>query len=180
MIAIFLANGFEEIEAIVPRDLLKRANLDVKMVGVQAKTPESFSGLKINVDLEIDNINENQLKAIILPGGMPGTTNLDKNLKLKEIIKHCFDNEILICAICAAPLIIGKMGLLNGKTACCYPSFEENLKGAKISDESVCVDGKIITAKGPGSAFEFSFAIIEALRCKKEARIIGESIQYQS
>ncbi|MBQ2671505.1 MAG: DJ-1/PfpI family protein [Clostridia bacterium] len=180
MIYIFLADGFEEVEAITPRDILKRANINVQTVGLNKNSEvSSTSGLKITPDVQIENINFNNIEGIILPGGMPGTKNLEQNEKVLEIIKYCNKNKLLIGAICAAPSILGKMGILKNKTACCYPGFEKYLIGAKISENSVSTDKNIITSKGPGTALEFGFAILEYLKGKETAESIKNNMIYR-
>ncbi|MDR1627484.1 MAG: DJ-1/PfpI family protein [Oscillospiraceae bacterium] len=180
MIYVFLANGFEELEAIAPIDILKRAKLDVKTVGVsEEETVKSSFGLIVKTDIQIENISTENLKAIILPGGLPGTTNLYNNAKIHEVINHCVKNNILIGAICAAPTILGKAGLLKGKKACCYPGCEEELKGAILSQgDPVCTDGNIVTSKGPGTAIEFGFALLEYLKGNRATEIAKNSMQY--
>lgn len=180
MIYIFLAEGFEEIEAIAPRDILKRANINVQMVGLnQSSEVSSTSGLKITPNVQIENVNFNDIEGIILPGGMPGTKNLEQNKKVLEIIKYCNENKLLIGAICAAPSILGKMGVLKNKVACCYPGFEKYLIGAKISENSVSTDKNIITSKGPGTAFEFGFALLKYLKGEKTTENIKSSMIYR-
>ena len=180
MIYIFLADGFEEVEAITPRDILKRAAVPVQTVGLnQTNTVSSASGLKIQPDTQIESINFDNLEGIILPGGMPGTTNLERNKKVIEIINYCNENNLLIGAICAAPSIIGKLGLLKNKTACCYPGFEKYLIGAKISENSISKDKNIITSKGPGTAFDFGFAVLEYLKGKEISQKIKNSMIYK-
>ncbi|MDO4199343.1 MAG: DJ-1/PfpI family protein [Clostridia bacterium] len=169
MIYIFLADGFEEIEAIAPRDILKRGGVEVVTVGVTGEMVTSASGLQIKTDTEIENVDIDNLEGIILPGGMPGTTNLKNNQKLLDIIKYCFENKLLIGAICAAPSILGEMGVLQGKIACCYPGFEKYLKGASVSGESVAIDQNIITSKGPGTAMNFGFALLSYLKGKESS-----------
>lgn len=166
MVYIFLADGFEEIEAIVPRDILKRGGVEVKTVGVTGGIVESAYALQIKPDTTIENVNVDDIEGIILPGGMPGTTNLKNSERVLDIIKHCFENKLLVGAICAAPSILGEMGVLEGKTACCYPGFEKYLKGANVSNESVTIDQNIITAKGPGTAMNFGFALLSYIKGK--------------
>lgn len=177
MIYVFLADGFEEMEAIVPTDILKRAKLEVKTGGVTSKNPVGAGGVRIECDLSIDEISENNLEGIILPGGMPGAENLFKSNKVKNLINYCFENDKIIGAICAAPMILGKMGLLRGKKACCYPGFENELSGAEIVDSRVCLDGKIVTGKGPGAALEFSLKLLEIFVGERATEIIRLSIQ---
>ncbi|MBQ6143419.1 MAG: DJ-1/PfpI family protein [Clostridia bacterium] len=180
MIYIFLADGFEEVEATTPRDILKRAGISIQTVGLnQSDTVSSASGLKIIPDVQIEHINFNDIEGIILPGGMPGTKNLEQNKKVLEIIKYCIENKLLIGAICAAPSILGKMGVLKNKAACCYPGFEKYLIGAKISENSVSTDKNIITSKGPGTAFEFGFAVLKYLKGRENAESIKSSMIYR-
>lgn len=169
MVYIFLADGFEEIEAVVPRDILKRGGIDVLTVGVTGDVVTSAYGLKIKTDTTIENVNIDNIEGIILPGGMPGTTNLKNNKKVLDIIKYCHENKLLIGAICAAPSILGNMGILDGKTACCYPGFEKYLKGASVSNESVTIDQNIITSKGPGTAMDFGFALLSYIKGKESS-----------
>lgn len=164
MVYIFLADGFEEVEAVVPRDILKRGGVEVATVGVTGDVVTSAYGLKVKPDTTIENISVDNLEGIVLPGGMPGTTNLKNNQKLLDIIKYSFEKGLLIGAICAAPSILGDMGILEGKTACCYPGFEKYLKGANISGESVARDKNIITSKGPGTAMDFGFALLSYIK----------------
>lgn len=166
MICIFLADGFEEIEAVVPRDVLKRGGVDISTVGVTGDVVTSAYGLQVKTDTLIENIDMNNIEGIILPGGMPGTTNLKNNQKVLDIIKYCYKNKLLIGAICAAPSILGSIGILERKRACCYPGFEKYLKGASVSNESVTIDQNIITSKGPGTAMDFGFALLSYLKGK--------------
>lgn len=179
MIYCFLANGFEELEAIAPVDLLRRvADVQVQLVSVSDSEYETSShGFTLKCDEKIKNIKlDESLEAIILPGGMPGTLGLEKSTKVQEAIDYCTKHDILICAICAAPSILGHKNLLAGKEAICFPDFESELLGAKISDKSVVKDGNIITAKGAGVAVKFGLEIIKALKGEKSATKIKEMI----
>ncbi len=188
MYCVFLAAGFEEIEALATVDVLRRANLDVKTVSIGknlinagSKIVTGANEISVEADLNeeefINILEKNRLDGIILPGGMPGTTNLnDSNLVLKAI-KYCNKENKLIAAICAAPMILGKMGILENKEAICYPGFEQNLQGATISKNYVCVDDNIITAKGPGVALEFGIKIVEFILGKNKADMIKSSMQ---
>ncbi|MDR2074278.1 MAG: DJ-1/PfpI family protein [Oscillospiraceae bacterium] len=179
MIYVFLADGFEDLEAIAPIDILKRAKFNLKTVGIGGETITSTLGLVVKPDIEIESeeVNTQNLEAIVLPGGMPGTKNLDKCEKLHEIIKFCIKNEILIGAICAAPMILGEMGMLQDRRAVCFPGCEPHMKGADILQDSICKDGKIITARGPGVAVEFAFSLVTCLKGKSATEIIKKSMQ---
>ncbi len=164
MVYIFLADGFEEIEAIVPRDILKRGGVKILTVGVTGDLVTSAYGLKIKADVTIESVDIDDIEGIVLPGGMPGTLNLKNNQKLLEIVKYSFEKRLLIGAICAAPSILGDMNILKNKSACCYPGFEKELIGANILNESVTIDQNIITSRGPGTAIHFGFALLSYLK----------------
>ncbi len=177
MIYVFLADGFEDIEAIAVVDILKRANCNVKTVGIGKNDITSVNGLKVYTDMKDSELNLDDISGIVLPGGMPGAENLRRSNIVCESLKYCEKNKKLISAICAAPFILGELGLLKGKQATCYPGFEDKLIGANVVPDSVCIDGNIITAKGPGVTFEFAFKIIEYLSGRELARSIGDSMQ---
>lgn len=161
MFYMFFADGFEEVEAIAALDVIRRAKIEIESVGVGSKNITGSHGITVVCDKTTDEISaSNSVEGIVLPGGMPGTTNLLNDETVNSFIDYCNDNNLYICAICAAPLILGRKGLLQAKKAVCFPGFEDELKGALISDEYVCVDGKIITSKGMGSAVKFGLAIV--------------------
>lgn len=178
MIYVFLAKGFEEIEALTVVDYLRRAELEVYTVGIGGKIITGSHNIPVFCDLE-DNeaVCSDALDAIVLPGGMPGTLNLEASETVQMFIDYCDENKKLICAICAAPSILGHKKQLEGKTACCFPGFEEELFGAEVSKDFVCKDGNIITAKGMGSAISFSQAITAELIDKNTAERIKASLQ---
>ena len=169
MIYLFLAEGFEEIEALTPVDVLRRAGLELKTVAVgKSKTVKGAHGIEVVADiLESELDNDIIPEAIILPGGMPGTINLEESQTVIETLAVAMANGSLVCAICAAPSILGISGYLKRRKATCYPGFEEYLDEATFTNERVVRDGNIITAKGMGCAAEFSLCIVEAL-CGKE------------
>lgn len=178
MIYVFLAEGFEEIEAIAPIDIMRRAELEVKTVGVTGKTVCGAHGIEIKADISLDEVNINNADLIFLPGGMPGTTNLMENKTVIDLILKANDKNILISAICAAPMILGRLNLLNGRKAVCFPGFEEHLLGADVLDESVAQDSNIITAKGAGAAHKLGFKLVEILKDKKTADELYFGMQY--
>lgn len=163
MIYVFLANGFEETEAITPIDMLRRCGKEVITVGVTGKVVTGSHNIPVTCDITIDETVTEGLEMIVLPGGMPGTKNLAANSRVAELIRFCNDRNILIGAICAAPSILGEMGLLEGRKAVCYPGFENALKGAEVLTVPAVRDGNIITARGAGAALEFSYELISAL-----------------
>lgn len=178
MIYVFLANGFEETEAIAPVDILRRSELDVKTVGIGEEVVVSSHGIAVIPDItEVDFVPSDDIDMIVLPGGMPGTLNLEKSRTVQDAIDFCAMNGKYIAAICAAPSIIGKKGLLKGKKATCFPGFEQFLAGAEYTGEGVVHDGKIITGKGPGAAVDFGLKLSEILTGEANAKKIKASLQ---
>ena len=167
MIYMFLANGFEEIEALLPLDLMRRAGLDVKTVGVGGLDITGSHGITVKADMLDTDLSDNAPECVILPGGMPGTKNLDASAVVHKALDNALENNSLICAICAAPMVLGKRGILCGKNATCFPGFEEYLEGAKVGGR-VVRDGQVITAIGMGAALEFGIEIVAAL-CGRDA-----------
>ncbi len=180
MIYCFLADGFEELEAIAPIDLLRRAGAELLTVGVTGSTVTGSHKIAFKADLTADEISFDGIEAVILPGGMPGTLNLEGDPVVQRALDYCAENGILICSICAAPSVPGHKGLLNGREATCYPGFEEALLGAELSDKYVVRDGSFITARGAGVAVDFGLEIVEALYGKGERDRIFDSIQCRS
>jgi 4-methyl-5(b-hydroxyethyl)-thiazole monophosphate biosynthesis len=167
---IFFAEGFEEIEAITPVDVLRRAGIDVVTVSVTGKTEVTGShNIKIITDTLIEEVKDDQADMLILPGGMPGALNLNSNETLKEMLRKHSGTGRQLGAICAAPLVLGEMGLLENKTATCYPGFENHLKGADVTANPVETSGNIVTGKGVGAAMKFALEIVAQLIDKKTA-----------
>lgn len=152
MIIALLADGFEEIEALMQVDLLRRAGLDVKTVAVGSKIAIGSHGIPIICDLSGEELSLDTVSMVILPGGMPGALNLDASDLVDRAIRSVISRGGRVAAICAAPLILGRRGLLDGKRATCYPGFENELSGAILVDSPVVTDGLITTANGMGAA----------------------------
>lgn len=177
MVYLFLADGFEIIEALAPVDMLRRAKLCVKTVGVTGKLVTSSCGVAVEADIEAPDFSYDNVDAIILPGGSDGVINLEKNSFVQSVIDRAMDEDALICAICAAPSILGNKGLLKNIKATSYPSYMKYLDGAELSDEFVIRDGRFITARGAGVSVEFGLEIVKALAGREEAERIGKAIQ---
>ena len=179
MIYVFLAEGFEEVEALTPVDMLRRCEFNVITVGVggQAVTGSHNIPVLANItDSEI--VLDDRLDMIVLPGGMPGTLNLEKNPNVQAAIDFCIKNNKYIGAICAAPSILGHKGLLDGKKATCYTGFETQLGNAAVCDEPVCTDGNIITSRGAGTAMEFSFELVKVLTSEERSEKLKKTVLY--
>lgn len=177
MIYVFLAEGFEEVEALATVDILRRAGLEAKTVGVTGSTVSGSHSIPVVCDVDIADVEpDSDLEAVVLPGGMPGTLNLEADEKVNRFIDYAYANGKYVCAICAAPSILGKKGLLEGREAICFPGFEEFLYGASLSENSVCVDGKIITAKACGVALKFGKVIAEQFIGSEKAEALWENL----
>ena len=176
MLYMFLANGFEETEAIACLDVIRRGEIAIQTVSIDDPLVKGAHGISIQADILLDEITTEQLEGIILPGGMPGTLNLEKNETLSALIEYCRQNNLLIAAICAAPSILGKRGLLKGEKAVCFPGFEDFLEGAVLSKEKCVESGPFITAKAMGAAIDFGLAIVARLKSPNLAEHIKRSI----
>ena len=182
MIYCLLAKGFEEIEAVTTVDILRRAGIDVETVAINKLGSDVVVGaheMNFIADIKQKEIDYDKAEGVFLPGGMPGTTNLEKSKVVQNLLEYCYKNDKYIFAICAAPQILGHKGYLNGRKATCYPGFEGELTGAEISAEPVVLDGKIITGKGPGVTTDFALKIVEILKNADIAKKLRESMQCQ-
>ncbi|MGN1316627.1 MAG: DJ-1 family glyoxalase III [Acutalibacteraceae bacterium] len=180
MIYVFLAEGFEEIEALAPVDFLLRMGVEVKTVGVSGKFCRGAHGINVEADILSEDVDlGGSLEGIILPGGMPGAENLNNSADVQRAIDYCFEKGKIIAAICAAPFILGRKGILKGKNATCFPGFEEELDGANVLDEGVVTVGNIVTARGAGVAWEFGAAIGTLLKGQEKAKAVLRGIQWK-
>lgn len=178
MIYCFLADGFEEVEAVAPIDMLKRAGVSVVTVGVGKRVVTGSHKIPVTCDITDDEFSPSEeLEGVILPGGMPGTLNLDSSKTVHRAVDYAAENKKLVCAICAAPSILGKKGLLEGREAIAFPGFEKDLHGAFVSKSHVVKDENFITAKGAGVAVKFGLEIVAALLGRKKSDEIFEQIQ---
>jgi 4-methyl-5(b-hydroxyethyl)-thiazole monophosphate biosynthesis len=172
-VSIFLATGFEETEAIAVIDVLRRAEITTTTVSVTGQTVVTGShGISVVTDALFEELNFSEGQMLVLPGGMPGTNNLEAFAPLTKLINEYYKSGKYLAAICAAPLILGKMRLLRNEEATCYPGYEESLEDAILSKERVVRSGKIITGKGPGTAIEFGLLLVETLKGKALADTI--------
>ncbi len=177
MVYMFLADGFEEIEALCPLDLLRRAGIETKTVSVGGGDLVFGShGIAVKADMRDVDLCDSKPEMVILPGGLPGTTNLEASDIVKKAIEDTLRCDGYLCAICAAPSILGKRGILCGKEAICFPGFEKYLEGARISGKKVVRDGKIITGAGMGVALDFGLALVEALLGAEKARELKKAV----
>lgn len=157
----FLANGFEDIEALAPLDILRRGGVDVVTVSISgSEFVETAHGVTIKADALFDDVDLSDADMLLLPGGMPGAKNLDEHEGVCQALLNQDARQGLIAAICAAPMVLGHLGILNGKKGTCYPGFESHLTGADYTADHVTIDGHITTGRGPGAAMEFGYQLL--------------------
>lgn len=166
-VAIFFGTGYEEIEALAVVDVLRRADIQITMVGVNGDRVTSSRGITICMDKKIEDIVIDDYDMLVLPGGIPGVDNLYANSTLTQTIKNFKMQNKWLAAICAAPSILGKLGVLQQEKATCYPGFEDTLDGCEYIDQSVVCSNHIITAKGAGVSLDFAFKILEVIKGKE-------------
>ncbi len=178
MIYMFLADGFEEVEALCPLDILRRAGLEVTTVGVGGKdTVTGAHGIIVHADIPDIMYRDSSPDMLILPGGMPGSKNLDESRIVDSALRAAERQGKFLAAICAAPMVLGKRGYLEGKRAVCFPGFEQFLEGAHVDGEKTVIrDGNIITAKGMGAAFDFGLELVRCFKADGTAENIKSSV----
>lgn len=176
MVYFFIADGFEEIEALCPLDILRRAGIEAKTVGIGGHNITGAHGITVMTDMCDAEFCDDAPEMIFLPGGMPGTLGLAASKTVRKAVLSANDRGAYIAAICAAPMVLGELGLLSGKEAICYPGFEDKLKGAKISDKRVVADQNILTAAGMGVALDFALLIVKTLKGDETAEKIRRSV----
>ncbi len=180
MVYLLLENGFEMCEALTPVDILRRAGVEVKMVGVSAKTVSSSHGVCITADALLADVDVDNMDMLIIPGGQPGVDNLWANNAVRELVKTVWSKGIKISAICAAPIILARLGILDGKKCVCYPSCADELSSAcYVENLGVVRDGKIITGRACADAFEFAFEILGSLKGIDAVKKVKEAICYE-
>lgn len=177
---MLFAEGYETVEALMVVDILRRGGVEVTMTSIsEEEFVRSSHGVNIEMDAVMGEIDVLSYDAIILPGGMPGTLNLGESDAVKKALLAMNEAGKIVSAICAAPGVLGKYGLLEGKNACSYPDHEVNLRGAQVLREPVVTDGNIVTSRGLGTALEFGLRLLELLEGVGKADQIREAIIYQ-
>ncbi len=177
---LFLAEGFEEIEALATVDILRRSEIEVQTVSITNDLAvEGAHHIKVCADCTINDIDLSKADFLILPGGLPGATNLNECQALREALKQHAAKQGNIAAICAAPLVLGGLGLLEGKEAICYPGFEKYMPGATVSSKNVVKDKNIITGKGPAFAIEFGLKIAETIKGSETSNAVAAGMLLQ-
>ncbi|MEC7922387.1 MAG: DJ-1 family glyoxalase III [Planctomycetota bacterium] len=179
-ICVLLATGFEEIEAITVIDVLRRAELEVTILGVDGETISGSHGLQVATDQSLEDGLSLQWDAVVLPGGLPGATNLRDHPQVIELVRSTHSAGGKLAAICAAPIVLGSAGVLQGRRATCYPGFEDGLEGAECSEERVVVDGNLTTSRGPGTSLDFALSLVAQLKDQESADTLREGMLVSS
>lgn len=178
MVYILLAPGFEEAEALVPADMLRRAGIETALVSLDGEPVPGSHGITVTADVALDKLDRSKADMVVLPGG-PGHKKLGEDPRVERMVREASGQGRWVAAICAAPTLLGGWGLLEGKDAVCYPGMEGGLANAQAKmDRSVVVDGKVITGRAAGSAFDFGLTLVEVLAGKETADTIRNGIHY--
>lgn len=167
-VLLILADGFEEIEALGTADVLRRLGMEVVLAGLSGEKVTGAHGMVITSDAVLSAVAGESFDAVVLPGGMPGSANLDQSPLVTEVLAKADRESAIIAAICAAPFVLAKRGVLNGKKFTMYPGFDSELGGLKYTASPAETDGRIVTGKGPGAVFDFAFHLAAALGMKSE------------
>lgn len=176
---IFVANGSEEIETLIPVDVLRRGGVEVKTVSITGSLEAELShGVTIKTDLTFEDANLNDADLLMLPGGLPGSTNLNAHNGVREALMKQYNAGKLVAAICAAPMVFGSLGIVNGRRATCYPGFEKFLDGAEYTHELCTVDGNVVTGEGPAAALPFAYKLLEMLSTEQTAHEVADGMMY--
>lgn len=176
MVYVLLGNGFEEMEAIAPIDLLRRANIDVLTVGIQGKLIYGSHRIGIEADITLEQIDLTQMDMIVLPGGLGGVRSISESQAAMDAIRFAHENGKFVAAICAGPTVLAKLGITDGIEAVCYPGCEEDMGNAKVLTAACVRSGKVITGTSAGCATSFALALIDALKGQAEAERVRSQI----
>lgn len=179
MVYIILGKGFEEAEAVVPCDMLRRAGVDVRFAGIGGREVVGGHGIAVCADCVAEETDLTEAEMIVLPGGMGGVRSILGSEAVLNAVKAVYDNGGYAAAICAGPTVLAKLGITDGKRVTCYPGCEVNMGSAKPCGESAVIDGRVVTGKAPGTAYDFALALIEALRGKDAAIKVATGAVYR-
>ena len=179
MVYILLGEGFEEAEALVPADLLRRSGVEVALVGLEGHQVTGGHGITVQADLLLEEADPDRMEMLVLPWGLGGVESIQMNLFALALIQRAYDRGVYLAAICAGPTILANQGFLDRRRAVCYPGMEDEMGSAVVQKgQSVVVDGHIITARAAGSAFDFGLKLVETLKGAETARQVQRSVHY--
>lgn len=180
MVYLLLGNGFEETEAITPWDLLLRAGVEVKSVGIGGKTIVGGHGIRVEADITLNELRQEDLEMIVLPGGLGGVESIGNSEKAMEAVKTAYENGKYVAAICAAPTLLARLGITDGKKATCYPGMENEMGSAVMTGLAAVQDGTVICGRAAGAAMEFGFLLVAALKGEKTALQLKQGWVYEA
>lgn len=176
MVYVMLGTGFEEIEALAPVDLMRRAGIEVLTVGINGKIVHGGRGIGVQADITIDQMNLSDLEMIVLPGGLGGVASIRASQQTLDAVTFAWENDCFVAAICAGPTVLADLGIMEGRRATCFPGQVGNMKNAILEEKAFVRDGKIITGASAGCAVEFGLALIDALRGTEASEQIRKQI----
>lgn len=180
MVYILLAPGFEEIEALAPADLLRRAGIETALTALEGDCVAGGHDLEVKADLSLEQVDLDKADMIVLPGGGMGVENLGRDARVEALVRAAAEKGVWLSAICAAPSLLSKWGLLDGKRAVCYPTWSDRLTGARFQEgELLAVDGRFITGQAAGSALDFGLKLVEALAGPEKAEEVRRGVCYR-
>ena len=179
MIYIILGEGFEEMEAIVPCDLLRRAGVDVRFAGIGGREITGGHGITVCADCVAEETDLTKAEMLVLPGGLGGVASILKSETVKKAVNRVYENGGYAAAICAGPTVLAKLGITDGKRVACYPGCETQMGSAVICEENAAIDGRVITGKAPGAAFDFGLALVKVLRGEEKAKQVAAGAVYR-
>lgn len=178
MVYIILGEGFEETEAVVPCDLLRRAGVDVRFAGIGGREITGGHGITVRADCAAEETDLTKAEMLVLPGGLGGVASIQKSETVKKAVSRVYENGGYAAAICAGPTVLAGLGITDGKRAVCYPGCEAQMGSALICGENAVIDGRVITGRAPGAAFDFGLALVKALRGEEAARQVAAGAVY--
>ena len=179
MVYILLGTGFEEIEALAPCDILRRGGVQVALVGVNGPEITGGHGITVRADLTVEQLDRAQLEMIVLPGGLGGVQAMGASPAAMEAVAWAYAHDKWVAAICAAPTLLPRLGISQGKRCVCYPGMEDQVEGAEMVKANAVRDGRLLTGRGPGAALDFGFMLLEALRGSDVAAQVRAGMVYQ-
>ena len=178
MVYIILGEGFEEIEALSPCDILRRGGVEVQLAGIGRRKVKGSHGIKVKADIHLEDIDLDNAEMVIVPGGLRGVATIENTPAALEIVRRAYDMGLYVAAICAGPRVLSKIGVLDGKKAVCYPGMEDQMTGNMSQKSSTVVDGKVVTGRAAGASLDFAFTLLELLKDKETADKVRHGIHY--
>ncbi len=176
---MFLADGSEEIESLIPVDVFRRGGVEIKTVSINgSEYIKASHGVEIKADLKFEDADLSDADLLMLPGGLPGATNLNAHEGVRQALLRQYESGKLVAAICAAPMVLGSLGIVNGKRATCYPGFEKYLDGAEYTRELCTVDGNVVTGEGPAATLPYAYTLLRMLTSEQTAHSVAEGMMF--